>query len=137
VDDELRENLEELRANYHNKLAETRQLRERAGQVTSTARSRDGLVSLEVGPQGQLLALSLNPGVYSRLSPQRLAAALVELAKTAAADSAEQVREIMAPALPPGAMTASGDFANLMPPAPGLPDDELPPTRPQRTQRTY
>lgn len=112
MDDQLSENLEELRTNYRNKLAGTRQLRERAGRVTSTARSRDGLVSLEVGPQGELLALSLNPGVYARLSPQRLAAALVDLAKTATADSAEQIREIMAPALPPD----------------GMPDDGVPPT---------
>lgn len=130
MDDQLSENLEELRANYQNKRAEIRELHERASRVTSTARSRDGLVSLEVGAQGQLLGLSLNPGVYDRLSPQRLAAALTDLAKTAAADATEQVREIMAPVLPPGVIPADGDFTRLTPRAPGMLDDEVPPTRP-------
>jgi DNA-binding protein YbaB len=129
VDDQLSENLEELRASYQNKRAQIRELQERASQVTSTARSRDGLVSLEVGAQGQLLGLSLNLSVYDRLSPKQLAATLTELAKTAAADATEQVREIMAPVLPEG-MNAEEDFNRLMPQAPGIPDDEAPPTRP-------
>jgi DNA-binding protein YbaB len=131
VDDQLSENLEELRANYQNKRAEIRERQERASRITSIARSRDGLVSLQVGPQGQLLGLSLNPGVYDRLSPQRLAAALMELAKTATADATEQVREIMAPVMPSGVTPAGGDFAGLIPRAPGMLDDEVPPTRPQ------
>lgn len=129
MDDQLSENLEELRASYQNKRAQIRELQERASQVTSTARSRDGLVSLEVGAQGQLLGLSLNLSVYDRLSPKQLAATLTELAKTAAADATEQVREIMAPVLPEG-MNAEEDFNRLMPQAPGIPDDEAPPTRP-------
>lgn len=131
VDDELSDNLEELRASYQDRLAEIRQLQERAGRVTSTARSRDGLVSLEVGAQGQLLALSLKPGVYGRLSPERLAATLADLAKTATAQAAGQVREIMAPVMPPRSMAADGGLARLMPQAPGMHDDQVPPTRPQ------
>jgi len=123
VDDQLSDNIEELKANYHSRLAEIRQLQERAGQVTSTARSRDGLIKLEVGAQGQLRALSLEQGVYERMSPQRLAAALMDLAKTATGHATGQVREIMAPVLPPG-MTADTDFTRLL-------DDEAPPTRPQ------
>lgn len=130
MDDQLSENIEELRANYQDKRAEIRELQKRASRVTSTARSRDGLISLEVGAQGQLLGLSLKPGVYSRLSPQRLAAALTDLAKTATADVTEQVRQIMAPVLPPGVMPADGDFARLIPRLPGMLDDEVPPARP-------
>lgn len=129
VDDELSDDLEELRASYQSKLAEIRELRERAGRVTSTARSRDGLISLEVGAQGQLVALSLKPGVYERLSPQRLAAALTDLARTATAQAAGQAREIMAPVALPGTMP--GDFTTLMWRVTGMPDDEMPPTRPQ------
>jgi DNA-binding protein YbaB len=130
VDDHLSEDLDELRASYQSKRAEIRERQGRASRVTATARSRDGLVSLEVGAQGQLLGLSLNPGVYDKLSPQRLAAALTELAKTATAHATEQVREIMAPVLPPGGMPADGDFTKLIPRAPGMLDHEVPPTRP-------
>jgi DNA-binding protein YbaB len=131
VDDELSDDLEELRASYQSKLAEIRELRERAGRVTSTARSRDGLISLEVGAQGQLVALSLKPGVYDRLSPQRLAAALTDLAKTATAQAAGQVNEIMAPVMPPGGMAADGGLTRWMGQAPGTPGYQVPPTRPQ------
>jgi DNA-binding protein YbaB len=128
VDDQLSDDLEGLRANYQNSLAEIRELQARARRVTSKARSRDGLVNLEVGAQGQLLSLSLNQGVYNRLSPQQLAATLVDLAKTATANAAGQVREIIAPVLPLGGLPADGDFSKRMP---GMPDDETPPTRPQ------
>jgi DNA-binding protein YbaB len=124
LSDQLSDNLEELRASYQDKLAEIRQRQERAGRVTSTARSRDGQISVEVGAQGQLLGLKLDPGVYDRLSPQRLAAALMELAKKAAADAAGQVQQIMAPVLPPGGMPADGDVAKLMPRAAGTPGHE-------------
>jgi DNA-binding protein YbaB len=120
VNEELRWQLEELSDNYQEKLGEIRRLQQRAGQVTATARSRNGQVSVEVGAQGQLIAVSLDPGVYDRLSPQRLAAAIVELAKTATADAAAQVREIMAPVLPPGGLPADGDFTKLMPRAPSM-----------------
>jgi DNA-binding protein YbaB len=100
-------------------LAEIRQLQQRAGQVMVTSRSRNGQVSVEVGAQGQLMGVSLDPGVYDRLSPQRLAAVIVELARTAA-DAAEQVRQIMAPVLPRGRLPADGDFTKLMPHAPSM-----------------
>jgi DNA-binding protein YbaB len=124
LNEELRAQLEELSENYERRLAEIRQLQQRAGQVTATARSRNGQISVEVGAQGQLLAISLDPSVYERLSPQRLAAAIIELARSAAAEAAEQVRQIMAPVLPPGGLPADGDFSKLLPKAPSLLDGE-------------
>jgi DNA-binding protein YbaB len=120
LNEELRAQLEELSWNYQERLAEIRRLQERARQVTVTARSRNGQISVEVGAQGQLLDVSLDPGVYDRLSPQRLAAAIVELAKTAAADAGAQVRDIMAPVLPPGGLPEDGDFTKVMPRAPTM-----------------
>lgn len=96
----------ELTAAYERRLAQIRELQKRAGQVTATARSRNGLISVTVGASGQLLDLKLDPGVYNSLPPQRLAAAVKELAKKAAADAAEQVQEVMEPVLPPGGMPA-------------------------------
>lgn len=123
--------MEELRARYHNRLAEIRQLQQRAAQVTSTARSRDGLVSVVVGAQGQLVGLQLDPAAYERMSPQRLAALLVEVAKTAAAHAAGQVSDIMAPVRSAGGMSADGGLVRLMEQTTRIPDDETAPTRPQ------
>ena len=120
VDGEVRAELEELSADFHQRLARIQQLREQAERVTASARSRDGLISVEVGFNGQLRAVHLNPGVYDRLSPQRLAAALVELAGIAAADAAKQAQQIMAPVLPAGGLSAGGDPMALMPQAPSM-----------------
>lgn len=108
-DGDLRAQLEELGAGYLEGLVLLRQLQAQAGRVTAVARSRDGLVSVEVGARGQLLDLMLGPGVYEHLPPQRLAAVVVELAAAAAADAAGQVRQIMAAMLP------GGDVAGLVP----------------------
>jgi DNA-binding protein YbaB len=87
---------EQLLEAQEERLHHFRQLQERAGQVTAIAQAGDGLITVKVGPHGELLALDLDPGVYEHLSPQRLAAALTELAAAAAADAAAQVQEIMA-----------------------------------------
>ncbi len=67
-----------------------------------------------VGARGQLLGVDLNPAVYERLSPQRLAAAVMELAAAAAADAAEHVRQIMGAVLPAG-WVPGGDVAGVVP----------------------
>lgn len=68
--DDLRAQLEELAADYVKRLAQLRQLQVQAGRVTAVARSRDRLISVTPGPQGQLLGVDLDPAVYERLSPQ-------------------------------------------------------------------
>jgi DNA-binding protein YbaB len=113
-DDDLRGQLEDLAADYGDRLARLRQLQVQAGQVTAVARSRDGLVSVMVGAQGQLLGVDLAAGVYERRSPQRLAATVMELAAEAAADAAGQVRQIMGAVLPAG-WVPGGDLAGVVP----------------------
>lgn len=100
MDYDLQARLGKLSEDYQGRLAQIRQLQEQAGQVRASARSRDGLISVEVGAQGQLVGLRLDPGAYERLSPQRLAGVIMELARAAASDAAARVREVMAPVLP-------------------------------------
>jgi DNA-binding protein YbaB len=111
VDDELRAHLarlQDLAAGYQIRLGQVTSLWDRARQVTATARSQDGLVSVEVGAHGQLLVLQLDPGTHDQLRPDQLAAVIAEAAQAAAADAAGQVLEIMAPVLPSGAGLARG-----------------------------
>jgi len=113
--DELRGQLEDLTAGYEERLAQLRQLQVQARRVKAVARSRDGLISVMVGAQGQLLGVDLAAGVYERRSPQRLAAAVIELAADAAADAANQVRQIMEPVLPTGLVPGEA-AAGMVPP---------------------
>jgi hypothetical protein len=115
MDEQLQAQLDEVSASFQERLADIRRRHQLASRVTATARSRDGLISVEVGAQGQLLGLTLELGVYDRLSPQRLAAAVQELASTATAEAAAQVQEIIAPVLPPGGLPEDGDFSKVMP----------------------
>lgn len=113
-DDDLRGQLEDLTADYGERLVQLRQLQVQARRVTAVARSRDGLVSVMVGARGQLLGVDLAADVYERRSPQRLAAAVMELAADAAADAANQVRQIMEPVLPTG-WAAGAETAGTVP----------------------
>jgi hypothetical protein len=112
-DGDLRGQLEDLTADYGERLAQLRPLQVQARRVTAVARSRDGLISVMVGSQGQLLGVDLAASVYERLSPQRLAAAVIQLAAKAAAD----VGQIMSAVLPagwvPGAQVAGVVPADL------------------------
>jgi DNA-binding protein YbaB len=127
LNDQLSTQQQERSADFEKRMAEIRKLQVRAGKVTATARSRNGLISVQVNAQGQLTAVSLDPLAYDRISPQRLAATMVNLAKTAAADAARQVQEIMAPVLPPGGVPADADATRLMPRAPGRPGSDAGP----------
>jgi DNA-binding protein YbaB len=123
VDDEFRAQMEDAAADFRERQARVRELRRQLSAVTASARSRDGKVSVEVGPQGQLRGIWLDPGTFDRSSPQRLAATIVQLAGIATADAARKVQQIMAPVLPPGRPGPGGDLTSLLPEAPGTSAD--------------
>jgi DNA-binding protein YbaB len=70
------------------------------GAIKSTAQSADGMISVTVGPQGQLRDIRLNPRVYRHLPPSELAGAIMEQAGRAAADAAERRRQLIEPLMP-------------------------------------
>jgi hypothetical protein len=113
--DDLRGQLEDLTADYGERLAQLRLVQAQARKVTAVARSRDGRIGVMVSAQGRLLGVDLAEGVYERLSPQRLAAAIIGLAADAAADAANQVRQIMEPVLPTGSVSGA-EKAGMVPP---------------------
>ena len=55
-----------LRADFQRMLTEGPEAAARARRITVTRRSRDGLVSVTVGPRGDLVTLDIDPRVFRR-----------------------------------------------------------------------
>lgn len=92
--DDYRDRIDRIRVR-----AET--AREQVRQVSATARTRDGAVSVTVDPSGALTGLTF--GVRADELPRaRLAEVVLRLAREAATDAGTQVEAIVAP-------LASGD----------------------------
>jgi DNA-binding protein YbaB len=127
MDERTNASLREIAAGYHQRLEELRKMQDDVRQVTATARTRDGMVSVEVGPQGQLRDIRLHPRVYQRLSPERLAHTIKRLSGEAAQDAAGRARQITSAYLPEdlAARLRDGeeDLTAFLPDAPSIRDD--------------
>jgi DNA-binding protein YbaB len=129
MDEELRESLESLAAQHQERLAGLRRMQEELREVSAGARTRDGMVSVEVSANGRLRDIRFDPRVYDRLSPQRLAHTIMKLIGEATEEVVGQLAEITAPFVPDGLVQGltEGDFSGLMPDAPSMLDREDPP----------
>lgn len=97
-------------------------------EVRASARTRDGMVSVEVGPRGQLSDIRFDPRVYDRLTPQRLAHTIMKLVGEATEDAVGQLKEITAPFVPDGLVRGlvERDLSGLLGGAPSMLDREDP-----------
>lgn len=75
------------------RLGETRRALER---VNATARHQDGLVTVVVGPRGQVQDIRFDPRVFRSLSPAELSLTVLTLIGEATAEVAGQMRDILA-----------------------------------------
>ncbi|MFB9831967.1 YbaB/EbfC family nucleoid-associated protein [Actinoallomurus acaciae] len=127
MDDRTPASLHEIADGYHQRLAELRKMQQDVQNVTATARTRDGAVSVEVGAQGDLRAVHLGPRVYDRMNPQRLALTIMELAGEATREASGRARQITAALLPEdvAARLRDGeeDLSAFLPDAPSFKDD--------------
>ncbi|TDE36146.1 YbaB/EbfC family DNA-binding protein [Nonomuraea mesophila] len=99
--------LEQLVQEVNQQTEQLKQMQDKMRDLSATSRSKDGMVSVTVGPQGEVRTIDLDPRVYRKLSPSELSASIVEQIGKAAG----QVR---------------GDMKELMEPfVPGLPTDDL------------
>ncbi|MBE1586948.1 YbaB/EbfC family nucleoid-associated protein [Nonomuraea angiospora] len=85
------------------------ELHAQARAVQFTEKSRDGLVSVTVGPRGELVRLDLDPRIYRRPEARQLADTIVETAQRAAAGARERVTEILEPVIPRAELEAHLD----------------------------
>lgn len=87
-------------ADYGRRLEELQRLRSDLADVTVTARSRNGDVSLEVGPRGELRAIRFTPLALKRLSAPQLAHTVMKLVAEATEEATGQATEMTAAFLP-------------------------------------
>ena len=112
----LQEQAEGLRADFQRMLTEGPEAAARARQITVTRKSRDGLVSVTVGPRGDLVTLDIDPRVFRRPDSRALADTIVETVQAAAAEAEEMVVETMSSVLPREAVEAqlTGDLEGYL-----------------------
>jgi DNA-binding protein YbaB len=117
---ELRASLEELMEEYSREVGRLQEMRREVAKVSATASRADGMVSVAVGPRGQVTAITFDPRVYRKLTPSELSKAIMELIAEATADAAEQMKKIMTPFMPEGlgyeeVLGEKGDFTAFLP----------------------
>lgn len=112
----------EWQAHIDEMLQQYKQIRDRLGdaqqqvaQLTATAESDDGMVSVTVDHRGELVSVTLHARTYRMLDPSALGETIVATAKQATQDVRDQAKAIMSPLLPPNIVggehgdPASGD----------------------------
>ncbi|BCY11095.1 YbaB/EbfC family nucleoid-associated protein [Actinoplanes sp. L3-i22] len=68
--------------------------------VTAAATSSDGMITVVVGPRGQLIDLKIDPRVYRTPNAGALAATILATARVAVDKAIEQTKEIVDSQLP-------------------------------------
>lgn len=119
MDEQFRMSLEAIAADYRERMAALRRVQEEVRSITCSARTEDELVEVEVGPQGQLRDVRLDPRVYEQMPPARLSEAIVRLASRAGGDAGRRVGELVAGVVP-GAAPAGFDPSEWLPDTPEL-----------------
>jgi DNA-binding protein YbaB len=98
----MRARLDQALGEYDRISAGLRDMRARMREISGTARSGDGGVTVTVGPRGTLTGLEITPKTYRKSSPSELSELILAVAAKAVADLNGQMEEVMRPFLPPG-----------------------------------
>jgi DNA-binding protein YbaB len=77
-------------------------LREKLAGLHASAESKDGMVTVRVGPRGEVKSLELHPRVYRRLTPTELAESIVDTIRQAGQALSDQAAQAYGPYLPEG-----------------------------------
>ena len=93
----LREYSGQLQERLSRMMEEGPRLAEQARAVQATETSDDGLVSVTVGPRGELVRLDLDPRIYRRPDSRQLADTITATVQRAARAAEEQVVQVLSP----------------------------------------
>ena len=120
---EWQAHIDELLQEYQRKRAELKELQKTMSSVGATVMTADGMIKVEVGPQGRLVGLEFNPRVYRKLSPSELAEAVLGAVGEASGQVGDQMRAALEPLMPDGtsyddAVKAGVDLSGVLPERP-------------------
>jgi DNA-binding protein YbaB len=112
--------LEDLCAQYEQYRTEALAAREAMEAVTATATSRNALVTVTVGSQGEITSLVFNSQGYRRMAPAELAHTVLETVRAARSSALRQLSQCL-PDIGIGdvrvadVVDGSADWASLLP----------------------
>ena len=112
----LRAYSEQLQQKFTSMVEQAPALIEKARAVQVTEKSRDGLVTVTVGPRGDLVRLDLDPRIYRRPDSRELADTITATVQKAVAAARDQVVETFESIIPPEQMraTVEGDLDGVL-----------------------
>ncbi|WP_433244257.1 YbaB/EbfC family nucleoid-associated protein [Streptosporangium sp. CA-135522] len=102
MNDEFQMAMEGLADEYNRQAAQLRDTYGRLNELTATAQSDDRMVTVTVGPRGQVQGIELDPRVYRKLSPSELTRSIMEQIGVATGEVSARTQELMAPFVPDG-----------------------------------
>ncbi|TDE32651.1 YbaB/EbfC family DNA-binding protein [Nonomuraea mesophila] len=94
--------LREATADFGRSASRPREVYEQLNELSHTARSADGMVTVTVDARGQVRSLALNPRVYRKLSPTELADAIMGQIRAATREVSAKTQELVEPMMPEG-----------------------------------
>ncbi|MGP3936618.1 YbaB/EbfC family nucleoid-associated protein [Nonomuraea sp. KM88] len=89
--------LEQLVQEANQETEQLKQMQERMRLLSATVTSKDGMVTVTVGPRGEVRTIDLDPRVYRKLSPSELSASIVEQIGRATRQVSGEMKELMEP----------------------------------------
>ncbi|GAA3714844.1 hypothetical protein GCM10022224_095600 [Nonomuraea antimicrobica] len=115
--------LEQLVQEVNQQTEQLKEMQRKARELSATATSEDGMVTVTVGPRGEVRTIEFDPRVYRRLSPSELSACVVEQIGHATRQVSAGMKELMepfVPDLPFDDLFGEGtDFESFLPRPPG------------------
>ncbi|TMR99928.1 YbaB/EbfC family nucleoid-associated protein [Nonomuraea basaltis] len=89
--------LEQLVQEVNQQTEQLRKMHEKVRELSATARSKDGMVTVTVGPRGEVRTIEFDPRVYRKMSPSELSALIVEQIGRATRQVSDEMKELMEP----------------------------------------
>ena len=134
--EQLRQEADTVMAGLRARIEAAGEVRERALDVSGTAKSYDSRVTATVDATGVLTSLTLSPSLFDTMTAQKLAATIVATVQKAATQARADMADAMAPlregAAPAGhALASVPELSELRTSLPEVPHTALDQSRPQ------
>jgi DNA-binding protein YbaB len=117
--------LEQLVQEVNQQTEQLGRMHEKVRELSATVQSKDGMVTVTVGPRGEVRTIEFDPRVYRKLSPSELSALIVEQIGRAGAQVSGDMKELMesvVPDLPFEDVFGEGTGFESFLPRPGRPE---------------